>query len=223
MSDLAVPELGENGAARVGEVDVTALEDINLEIPTGSLSVIKGPSGSGKSTLLRCANLLEDSQQGEVLFEGSALPPALKGRTRDQLRQAQMIYQMADVAMNPRQTVGTIIGRPLEFYFGLRGDMDQAITPGQDGNKGAKVHQPRHFALVDTAHLHVGGNQLDALLRLISGSLVNTGNLDHTVIGNIDGRTGFLGNLANGCTTLTDDITDLVRIDLDRDDARGML
>jgi peptide/nickel transport system ATP-binding protein len=33
-----------------------------------------------------------------------------------------MIYQMADVAMNPRQTVGTIIGRPLEFYFGLKGD-----------------------------------------------------------------------------------------------------
>ena len=32
-----------------------------------------------------------------------------------------MIYQMADVAMNPRQTVSTIIGRPLEFYFGLRG------------------------------------------------------------------------------------------------------
>ena len=32
-----------------------------------------------------------------------------------------MIYQMADVAMNPRQTVGTIIGRPLEFYFRLRG------------------------------------------------------------------------------------------------------
>jgi peptide/nickel transport system ATP-binding protein len=33
-----------------------------------------------------------------------------------------MIYQMADVAMNPRHTVGTIIGRPLEFYFGLKGD-----------------------------------------------------------------------------------------------------
>ena len=32
-----------------------------------------------------------------------------------------MIYQMADTAMNPRQTVGTIIGRPLEFYFGLKG------------------------------------------------------------------------------------------------------
>ncbi|MEQ8296767.1 MAG: ATP-binding cassette domain-containing protein, partial [Nitratireductor sp.] len=32
-----------------------------------------------------------------------------------------MIYQMADVAMNPRKTVGTIIGQPLEFYFGMRG------------------------------------------------------------------------------------------------------
>jgi peptide/nickel transport system ATP-binding protein len=32
-----------------------------------------------------------------------------------------MIYQMADVAMNPRQTVATIIGRPIEFYFGLKG------------------------------------------------------------------------------------------------------
>ncbi|TIV22054.1 MAG: ABC transporter ATP-binding protein, partial [Mesorhizobium sp.] len=40
---------------------------------------------------------------------------------KEDLRQLQMIYQMADVAMNPRQTVGTIIGRPLEFYFGMKG------------------------------------------------------------------------------------------------------
>ncbi len=45
----------------------------------------------------------------------------MESRTRDDLRELQMIYQMADVAMNPRQTVGTIIGRPLEFYFGLKG------------------------------------------------------------------------------------------------------
>ena len=45
----------------------------------------------------------------------------LADRPKEDLRQLQMIYQMADVAMNPRQTVGTIIGRPLEFYFGMRG------------------------------------------------------------------------------------------------------
>ncbi|MEL7081787.1 MAG: ATP-binding cassette domain-containing protein, partial [Pseudomonadota bacterium] len=59
--------------------------------------------------------------KGEVPFKGEALPPALKGRSKEQLRQIQMIYQMADTAMNPRQTVGTIIGRPIEFYFGLKG------------------------------------------------------------------------------------------------------
>ena len=60
-------------------------------------------------------------RQGRITFDGKPLPGALKDRSREELRQLQMIYQMADVAMNPRQTVATIIGRPLEFYFGLRG------------------------------------------------------------------------------------------------------
>ncbi len=60
-------------------------------------------------------------REGRILFDGKPLPGALKDRSRDELRELQMIYQMADVAMNPRQTVATIIGRPLEFYFGLKG------------------------------------------------------------------------------------------------------
>jgi peptide/nickel transport system ATP-binding protein len=46
---------------------------------------------------------------------------SLKDRSKDQLQRIQMIYQMADTAMNPRQTVEDIIGRPLEFYLGLKG------------------------------------------------------------------------------------------------------
>ena len=42
-------------------------------------------------------------------------------RTRDQLRHVQMIYQMADTALNPRHTIRDIIGRPLNFYLGLNG------------------------------------------------------------------------------------------------------
>jgi peptide/nickel transport system ATP-binding protein len=49
------------------------------------------------------------------------LPAALKDRSKEQLQKIQMIYQMADTAMNPRQTVEEIIGRPLEFYLGLTG------------------------------------------------------------------------------------------------------
>jgi peptide/nickel transport system ATP-binding protein len=56
-----------------------------------------------------------------VIFDGRPLSAELAERTKEDLRELQMIYQMADVAMNPRQTVAGIIGRPLEFYFGLKG------------------------------------------------------------------------------------------------------
>ena len=64
--------------------------------------------------------------KGEITFDGRSLTPDLATRPLDDLRELQMIYQMADTAMNPRQTVGTIIGRPLEFYFGLKGKEKQA-------------------------------------------------------------------------------------------------
>ena len=62
---------------------------------------------------------------GQIVFDGRILSPALAQRSLEDLRELQMIYQMADTAMNPRQTVGTIIGRPLEFYFGLKGKAKQ--------------------------------------------------------------------------------------------------
>jgi len=54
------------------------------------------------------------------------LPAELANRSKEQLRVLQMIYQMPDVAMNPRHTVSRIIGRPLEFYFGISGDEQRA-------------------------------------------------------------------------------------------------
>jgi peptide/nickel transport system ATP-binding protein len=56
--------------------------------------------------------------QGRIVFKGEALPPALKSRKREELRRLQMIYQMPDTALNPRQKIRKIIGRPLQFYFG---------------------------------------------------------------------------------------------------------
>jgi peptide/nickel transport system ATP-binding protein len=54
---------------------------------------------------------------GDVRFNGASLSPRLKDRQKDQLRRVQMIYQMPDVALNPRQTLLEIIGRPVAFYF----------------------------------------------------------------------------------------------------------
>ena len=97
------------------------LHDVSISVPRGRTVAVVGESGSGKSTAARVITGLLPPSSGTMEFNGKPLPSRLRNRTRDELRRIQMIYQMADTAMNPRQTVGEIIGRPLEFYLGLRG------------------------------------------------------------------------------------------------------
>ena len=97
------------------------LHDVSLHVPSGQTLAVVGESGSGKSTLARVVTGLLPPSSGSVEFDGQTLPAALSDRSKDQLRQIQLIYQMADTAVNPRHTVGQIIGRPLRFYHGMRG------------------------------------------------------------------------------------------------------
>jgi peptide/nickel transport system ATP-binding protein len=112
---------------RVDHIDASytgsdkVLDDISIEVPRGHTVAIVGESGSGKSTAARAITGLLPPSKGQILFNGKPLPPMLKDRSVEQLQKIQMIYQMADTAMNPRHTVRDIIGRPLEFYLGLRG------------------------------------------------------------------------------------------------------
>jgi peptide/nickel transport system ATP-binding protein len=111
----------ENVTAAYGSGAVKVLKNVSVEVEPGHTLAVVGESGSGKSTLARAITGLLPPQEGTITFAGRPLSRALAGRSKDDLREIQMIYQMADVAMNPRQTVATIIGRPLEFYFGLKG------------------------------------------------------------------------------------------------------
>ncbi len=111
----------KNVTAAYGGGAIKVLKNVSVDIFAGQTLAVVGESGSGKSTLARAITGLLPPEQGTTTFGGKALPGKLADRSKDELRQLQMIYQMADVAMNPRQTVGTIIGRPLEFYFGMRG------------------------------------------------------------------------------------------------------
>lgn len=97
------------------------LDGINIDLPRGKTVAVVGESGSGKSTAARVITGLLPQTAGTVTYNGELLPPQLADRTPDQLRRIQMIYQMADTAMNPRQTVEDIIGRPLEFFHDLKG------------------------------------------------------------------------------------------------------
>ena len=111
----------QNITARYRGTKFDVLKDINVDLHAGQTLAVVGESGSGKSTLARVITGLLPAREGVVNFNGRELSPELANRSQDDLRELQMIYQMADTAMNPRQTVGTIIGRPLEFYFGLKG------------------------------------------------------------------------------------------------------
>ncbi len=111
-----------NVTARYRGTNFDVLKNVTVDLAAGQTLAVVGESGSGKSTLARVITGLLPAAQGRITFAGRALSGDLAGRSKDDLRELQMIYQMADTAMNPRQTVGTIIGRPLEFYFGLKGE-----------------------------------------------------------------------------------------------------
>jgi peptide/nickel transport system ATP-binding protein len=111
-----------NVTARYKGTNFDVLKNVTVDLPAGQTLAVVGESGSGKSTLARVITGLLPAANGRITFAGRQLSPDLANRSKDDLRELQMIYQMADTAMNPRQTVGTIIGRPLEFYFGLKGE-----------------------------------------------------------------------------------------------------
>ena len=97
------------------------VRNVSFDIHEGRTVAVVGESGSGKSTTARCITGLLPPREGEIAFDDVVLPADYRKRSVEQLRQAQMIYQMADTALNPRKKVGEIIGRPVEFYLGLKG------------------------------------------------------------------------------------------------------
>jgi peptide/nickel transport system ATP-binding protein len=101
--------------------DKNVVEDIDLTVRKGRTVALVGESGSGKSTVAKIITGLLPANNGSIKFLGKELPRKLKDRVKDDLRKMQMIYQMPDTALNPKQTVRKVIGRPLEFYFGIRG------------------------------------------------------------------------------------------------------
>ncbi len=112
----------ENVTATYARGLLPVLYNVDFEINRGHTVAVVGESGSGKSTTARVITGLLPPQEGKVYCDGEELPRDYHRRTKDQLRQAQMIYQSADTAVNPRHKIRDIIGRPLSFYLGLEGD-----------------------------------------------------------------------------------------------------
>lgn len=99
------------------------LSDIDLTIERGATVGVIGESGSGKTTLARVIAGMVPAARGEILLDG--MPLGVAGRTREQCRRVQFVFQNADTALNPAHTVGRILARPLAFYHDLNGDAQE--------------------------------------------------------------------------------------------------
>ena len=100
---------------------VPVLHHVGFTLPAGSVLGVIGESGCGKSTLARVIAGLLPAARGTVRFAGTELPARVADRSRDQLRRIQIVFQSADLALNPARSVRDILARPLAFYHGLRG------------------------------------------------------------------------------------------------------
>jgi peptide/nickel transport system ATP-binding protein len=97
------------------------LSDVTLKVSRGAAIGVIGESGSGKSTVARVVAGLLAPTAGTVSLDGKPLAPSLDSRSREDLRRIQIVFQNADVALNPAHSVGEILGRVLRFYHGLSG------------------------------------------------------------------------------------------------------
>ena len=130
--------------ARYPNAEQDALEKVSIEVEHGKTVALVGESGSGKSTLARVVTGLLPPVEGEIYYRGESLPLVLRDRTKEDLRCVQMIYQMPDVALNPRHRIKDIIGRPVQFYLQMRGAekekrvaelLQQIELPGDYGDR----------------------------------------------------------------------------------------
>jgi len=97
------------------------VREVSFAVAAGETLALVGESGSGKTTIARAVAGLLAPSQGQIRFENQDITVPIERRSRDLHRQIQFIFQNPDASLNPRQRIADIIGRPLEFFFGLSG------------------------------------------------------------------------------------------------------
>ncbi len=108
---------------------IKAVDGITFDLMRGETLGLVGESGCGKSTTGRAILQLYEPTDGEVVFEGQDLTNINSGELRRMRRRMQMIFQDPYASLNPRMTVGSIVGEPLEVHKigGSRREQQQRV------------------------------------------------------------------------------------------------
>jgi peptide/nickel transport system ATP-binding protein len=101
--------------------NVKAVQDISFNIKPGEVVGLVGESGSGKTTAGRAILRLIEPTAGEVLFDGVDVVKLNKSQLREYRKKMQIIFQDPYASLNPRMTVGDIIGEAFEIHRLARG------------------------------------------------------------------------------------------------------
>ncbi len=105
----------------VGRESRPIVRGISFTVTAGETFALVGESGSGKTTVARAISGLLAPIRGQILFKDQDITASVGGRPKELHRQIQFVFQNPDASLNPRRRISYILGRPLEFFFGLSG------------------------------------------------------------------------------------------------------
>jgi peptide/nickel transport system ATP-binding protein len=143
-----------------------ALQAIDLRVARGRILGVIGESGSGKSTLARVIAGLHPPKAGRIQLDGIALAPTALRRSPAERRRMQLVFQMADTALNTKHSVGRILGRVLHFYTNL----DKAAREARIAELLAMVKLPAEYAARRPDQLSGGEKQRVNLARALAAT-----------------------------------------------------
>ena len=106
---------------------VKAVDGVSLDIKKGETLGLVGESGCGKSTLGKAILRLTEPTGGQVFYNGKDLAHVSKSEMREQRKNLQMIFQDPYASLNPRMTVGQIIGEPLRTFDLANGSVEERV------------------------------------------------------------------------------------------------
>ena len=152
---------------RYGSAPTPAVDAVTLDVRGSEILGVVGESGSGKSTLLRCIIGLRGQATGRMTYRGDPLPFGLGHRSDASVRGIQMVFQNPASSLNPRQTVRTILRRPIDMFRkdDLSGTYDQELASLMDS-----VRLGTRFLDRYPGELSGGQQQRVALARALAAS-----------------------------------------------------
>ncbi|MDE0815847.1 MAG: ABC transporter ATP-binding protein [Alphaproteobacteria bacterium] len=116
------------------QIEPLAVDDVSFQLHHGETLGLVGESGSGKSTIANIIAGLMAPTTGHIAFDGVGLDGIDKDRSTDLRRRIQLIFQDPLSSLNPRRRIESILTRPQEIFFGVRGQAarDRAVELLED-------------------------------------------------------------------------------------------